>query len=235
MLVQHGEMKGVALEQEIGSFGTAYSRGGIDSAYDRSFGGDPGHISRGELRFQAALRAAGGTAEDTEGDSRPTAGSKWRAYPEGDATGSKKTVVNVYSNKQLTSAPARAPPAHVGMTSDEANKDLNNYFGSIDRQVKLRERREATAMLRRLGGLSSSGGVGNDDDAAATAPAGPSSGSSHASRGRRVSSRGRAGHVRRRQSSLYGLLKKAVQSEEFQRDLVNDAEAKYKTSLMGDY
>ena len=122
------------------------------------------------------------------------------------------------------------------MTSDEANKDLNNYFGSIDRQVKLRERREATAMLRRLGGLSSSGGVGNDDDdVAATAPAEPSSASGRASRGRRVSSRGRAEHVRRRQSSLYGLLKKAVQSEEFQRDLVNDAEAKYKTSLMGDY
>jgi hypothetical protein len=185
---------------------------------------------------QTIFRAAGGTAEDTEGNSRPTAGSKWHAYPEGGATGSRKTVVNVYSNKQLTSAPARAPPAHVGMTSDEANKDLNNYFGSIDRQVKLRERREATAMLKRLGGLSSSGGVGNDDDdAAATAPAGPSSASSRASRGRRVSSRGRAGHVRRRQSSLYGLLKKAVQSEEFQRDLVNDAEAKYKTSLMGDY
>lgn len=167
-------------------------------------------------------RAAGGTVEDTETESRPAGANKWRAYPEGREVGSKKTVVNVYSSKQLTSAPARAP-AHVGMTSDEANRDLNSYFGSIDRQVKLKERKEATATLRRLGGLS----PGDGDDA--------SSASVHAARGRRASSRGRAEHVRRRQSSLYGLLKKAVQSEEFQRDLVNDAEAKYKTSLMGDF
>lgn len=235
------------MEQEIGSFGTGYTASGIDTLYDRSFGGDPGHISRGELRFQAALRwhstlsrlltpsssspygfltvwvcrAAGGTVEEQAGPSR---GGSWSAYREGPAQSSKKTVVNVYSSKQLKAAAPAPAPAHMGMTTDEANRDLNDYFGSIDKLVKLQERKEATATLSRLGGETSGVSEG-PSTASVVAPRRQSRGSTQA----------RAAHVRRRQGSLYSLLKKAVQSEEFQRDLVDDAEAKYKTSLMGDF
>eukprot|EP00282_Hemiselmis_andersenii_P033930 CAMPEP_0169476920 /NCGR_PEP_ID=MMETSP1042-20121227/27634_1 /TAXON_ID=464988 /ORGANISM="Hemiselmis andersenii, Strain CCMP1180" /LENGTH=238 /DNA_ID=CAMNT_0009591223 /DNA_START=10 /DNA_END=726 /DNA_ORIENTATION=- len=217
--ILQGGGKEVGLEQEIGTFGTG-SVPDVDTAYDQAFGGDPGHISRGEMRFAAALRAAGGTISAPA--ELPARGGQWAAYPEAPAPGSRKTVVNVYNSKQLARRPAVKAAPHLGFTTAEANKDLNSYFNSIDHQVKAQERKEVVSLLHSLGG---------EGDAPAAAASSPGQ-----SRGRRTAhSRAAAVHVQRRQGSLYSLLKKAVQSDEFQRALVGDAKGKFKQSLVGDF
>jgi len=57
--LQQGQVQRLALEQEIGSFGTGLSNNqevAVDDAYDNTFMNDPGHISRAEILFNRALK-----------------------------------------------------------------------------------------------------------------------------------------------------------------------------------
>lgn len=57
MLAQEHGVGREVKEQEIDSFGTGKSNGvDADTAYDGTYMNDPGHVSRGEIRFNAALK-----------------------------------------------------------------------------------------------------------------------------------------------------------------------------------
>lgn len=100
----------VALEAEIGEFGTGLGRRQTqeaDSQYDQSFGNDPGHTSRAEIRFNAALHAAGGRGSrgrSARASMKATAPAEWQAFPE-DADKGGRGKVTVIVEKEKAVAP----------------------------------------------------------------------------------------------------------------------------------
>mmetsp|Transcript_32596 Transcript_32596/g.50713 ORF Transcript_32596/g.50713 Transcript_32596/m.50713 type:complete len:284 (-) Transcript_32596:441-1292(-) len=228
-----GANKPAVLEQEIGAFGTRLRQSqqrDIEDVYDDTFQGDPGHISRAELRFNEALNSAGGRSHEhtyssysrsermSGGSARLRSADQWSAFPEGRLAHHKPTqlTVNIREDHHKEAAPRRR-----GMTASEARSDLNSYFKDQDSQVKQLERRHAEQFLSKL----------------REAPAHPH----HAqlrevSRGRHQQDSPRAQREEsRKQDSLMKLLKKAARSKEFQRELVDATRDRYRTSLTADF
>lgn len=187
-LVQQGWGSGsesgrAILSQEIGAYGTntnSAQQQETDRMYDSTFQSDPGHISRAELRFNAALRAAGvsrgGMALTTRRRRRTTQerspdkpvlrassvpGSDWVAYPEGPGRAKEDVTINIYrKQQQLRASPHRASPRR--MSASEARHDLFGYFDGISNQVADQERKHARLMLDRLGSGGRTGRKGGD-------------------------------------------------------------------------
>jgi hypothetical protein len=166
------ELGRAILSQEIGAYGTSTDSAQqqeTDRMYDSTFQSDPGHISRAELRFNAALRAAGvsrgGMALTTRRrrtqerppakpvlKSSPASGSDWVAYPDGQGRAKEDVTINIYGKQQQLRAsgpPHRASPRR--MSASEARRDLFGYFDGISSQVADQERKHARLMLDRLG------------------------------------------------------------------------------------
>jgi hypothetical protein len=104
----------VVLEAEIGEFGTGLGRRqtqDADDQYEDNYGDDPGHTSRAELRFNAALRAAGGRGgrgRSARGSMKKTiAPAEWQAFPEDTAHGGKGKVTVIIEKEKPVAPPVR--------------------------------------------------------------------------------------------------------------------------------
>ena len=106
----------MVLEAEIGEFGTGLGRRqtqDADTQYEDNYGDDPGHTSRAELRFNAALRAAGGrggrgrSARSARGSMKATATAEWQAFPEDAAHGGKGKVTVIVEKEKPAAPPVR--------------------------------------------------------------------------------------------------------------------------------
>jgi hypothetical protein len=126
---------------------------------------------------------------------------EWQAIPD-EARAQKKVNVNVYNKPKLVQAVVAAP-AHVGFTASQAQKDLNGYFDSIGNQIHNEERKEAESKLQSLGVSLPQ----QQHTALRQASAAPQQARTEEAR---------------KQSSMYALIRKAVNSEEFQRALVRE-------------
>ena len=209
------------LEAEISSYGTGQSEKEQDDTerqYEDTFYDDPGHISRAELRFRKALNAAGGLSMahvgrarayyETEDDdvseprrstqtrSKKQSLSKWTAFPEDDS--SSDGAVNIVINAPKKSA--QVTSSRFGMSSLAARQDLESYFDSLDTQIHKQERKHVSEVLQRLSSTN-----GN--------PGPASRGSKGAANG------GGGGKGRRRDTSMLRLLEKAMQSQQFRRQV----------------
>jgi len=220
----------VALEEEIGSFGTALNGRQVEDAdaeFEDEFGEDPGHVSRGEIRFNAALRALGGRNPAYERrhrarfsvERRPNLAARWTAIPEPEEKKPAKVEVKVVE------APAPAPVSRLGMSDSEARNDLNSYFSTLSQQVKDQEKKHAEQVLGELSGDSanaegSSGGGSNGNSA-------------------RQSLSGAKTHVQQvadqKVSALMKLVKKAAASKQFQEALVDASRDTYRGSVVDDF
>jgi len=227
----------ISLEEEIGSFGTALNsrqNRDTDQIYENTYQNDPGHISRAELRFNAALRAAGGrSGQDVVATSAPemnmvvaprlTSSAQWTAFPD-PATHHDKLTVNIEEKHTKEAA-----PRHVGMTAAEARQDLGGYFDSIDHQVKLQERRHAQQILHSLSL------TGKQTQARTDSGAGHFSPDTLAARKTQslmnLVKKAEAGKA----SNLERLVERAANSKVFQRALVGAAKGNYRGSLAADY
>jgi len=139
---------------------------------------------------------------------------KWAAIPDADGRPQNKVNVNIYSKPapQLVQAPAPAP-SHMGFTAKQAQKDLNSYFDTIDNQIHNEEKKEAESQLQRLGvTLPSQGTVlktrAQPQQQQSARPAEPAEASPSTV-------------AAQKERSLYALIRKAMNSEEFQRALVS--------------
>jgi len=224
------ETKPVAMEQEIGSFGTALnSRQNQDTekVYENTFQDDPGHISRAELRFNAALRAAGGrdvgsaTSDRMGVVSAPRLSSQWTAFPDPTEHKDKLTV-----NIEEKPVQKQAAPRHFGMTAKEARADLGGYFDSIDHQVKKQERKRAQQLLH---ALSLSQSPAHPASSSEVSPDTLAARKAHSLM--KLVKKAESGKER----SLIQLVQKAARSKVFQRALVGTEEGKYRRSLAGDF
>jgi len=220
----------VVLEEEIGSFGTALNQRQVENAdaeFDDTFQDDPGHVSRGEIRFEAALRAAGGRnpAERRrrprfEMQRRPNLRAQWTAVPEEDQRPSSKVAVNI-----VAAAPAPAAPSRLGMSDKAARNDLNSYFSSLASQVQEQEKVHAERVLGELSGSS-----GSSADSASTS----TSTSTRQSLGAMARSHGQE-VADQKVSALMKLVKKAAASKKFQEALVTASRDTYRGSVVGDF
>jgi hypothetical protein len=217
----------IVLEQEISSFGTGLStkdRDETEQQYEDTFYDDPGHISRAELRFRKALQAAGGLSMahvarakayyETDGEneaSKPRQAkshkqtlSKWTAFPENDSASGGDGLVNIVINTPKKNA--QAASSRFGMSSLAARQDLESYFDGLDNQIHTQERKHVSEVLQRLssGGVAT-GAVVNRNSAAGRVGAGGSG----------------AGKGRTRDTSMLRLLQKAMQSQQFRRQVSN--------------
>jgi hypothetical protein len=216
------------LSEEIGAYGTGLDNSdsaNADHDYEDTFSTDPGHISRAEIRFNAALRAAG--MPTSESPSRPvrkpalhtapapapdadtSSTDEWTAFPEPSEGGSSKEAVTVnlygYGQDPTKAAAAPAPSAartRLGMSSRAAQKDLLGYFNDLDSQVHDEERKHAREVLHRLGG---------NGDAQAGMKLTQTHTATHRSRGS--------------QNSIMRLLRKAMESDEFRNEIANMAKS----------
>ena len=214
----------IILEEEIGAFGTALNQRQVqdaDAQFDDTFQDDPGHISRGEIRFEAALRAAGGRnpAErrrrtQFEVQRRPNLRAQWTAIPEDDEKPGK-VAVNI-----VASAPAPAPVRRLGMSDKAARSDLNSYFSSLASQVKAQEKIHAE---RELGELSGD----KDSSTSKGASTRQSLGAMGRSHGQEIADQ--------KVSALMKLVKKAAASKKFQEALVTASRDTYRGSVVGDF
>jgi hypothetical protein len=127
---------------------------------------------------------------------------EWQAIPE--ATAQKKVNVNVYNKPKLVQAVVAAP-AHIGFTASQAQKDLNSYFNSIGDEIHDEERKEAETKLQSLGVSLAQQPQQQAAPRRTRARAAPKQAPTEESR---------------KQNSMYALIRKAVNSEEFQRALV---------------
>ncbi len=212
------------LSEEIGAYGTGLSEtdsADADDAYENTFSDDPGHISRAEIRFNAALRAAGvRTTAPSKTVRKPalraapapaqdTSSTEWTAFPD-PSEGRKKEEVTVnlygYGDKPTAAAPAATAPSRsrLGMSSREAQKDLLGYFDTLDNQIHDEERKHAKEVLTRLGG---SGGSQTK-----LSQAQPQQKERRHSRGRN------------RENSIMRLLRKAMESDEFKNQIASLAD-----------
>ena len=220
----------VALEEEIGSFGTALNGRQVEDAdaeFEDEFGEDPGHVSRGEIRFNAALRALGGRNPAYERrhrarfseERRPNLAARWTAIPEPEEKKPAKVEVKVVE------APAAAPVSRLGMSDSEARNDLNSYFSTLSQQVKDQEKKHAEQVLGELSG---------DSAAAESSSSGGSNGNSA-----RQSLSGAKTHGQQvadqKVSALMKLVKKAAASKQFQEALVDASRDTYRGSVVGDF
>ena len=224
--------RAVVLEEEIGVFGTALNgrqTNDADSEYEDVFQDDPGHVSRGEIRFNAALRAMGGRnpAYDRRRRAhfavqrRPNLSSKWTAVPEVEE---KQPKVEV---KVVAAAPAPAAPSRLGMSDKEARSDLNSYFSTLASQAKSQAKKHAEQVLGELSGSSDS--ISDDSASGDTGSALSSqqSLSGAPTRGQKVADQ--------KVSALMKLVKKAAASKKFQEALVDASRDTYRGSVVGDF
>jgi hypothetical protein len=224
LLQGNASVSKIVLEQEISSFGTGLSpkeRDETEQQYEDTFYDDPGHISRAELRFRKALQAAGGLSMahvarakayyETDGENearkpRQTKShkqtlSKWTAIPENDSA-SGDGMVNIVINTPKKNV--QAASSRFGMSSLAARQDLESYFDGLDNQIHTQERKHVSEVLQRLStGGAVVGAAGNQNDAAERS--GGSSG----------------GKGRSRDTSMLRLLQKAMQSQQFRRQVSN--------------
>jgi hypothetical protein len=231
----------VELEEEIGAFGTGLSGRQVhdaDAEYEDAFGDDPGHVSRGEIRFNAALRAMGGRNPAYERrrrarlsvERRPNLAGRWTAIPEPEEAKPSKVEVKV-----IAAAPAPAPVSRLGMSDKEARSDLNSYFSTLSQQAKAQERKHAQQVLGELSGDSA---VADGGDSSSSSSSFSSSGG-----GARTSARqslsGANTHGQqvadRKVSALMKLVKKAAASKQFQEALVDASRNTYRGSVVGDF
>ena len=218
----------VVLEEEIGAFGTALNQRQVEDAdaeFDDTFQDDPGHVSRGEIRFEAALRAAGGRNPADrrrrprfEMQRRPNLRAQWTAVPEEDERPRSKVAVNI-----VASAPAPAAPSRLGMSDKAARNDLNSYFSSLASQVKEQEKVHAEHVLGELSGSSGS----SADSASTSTSTRQSLGAVGRSHGQEVADQ--------KVSALMKLVKKAAASKKFQEALVTASRDTYRGSVVGDF
>lgn len=200
--------------------------------YENTYQDDPGHISRAELRFNAALRAAGGRGGSEVKQTQmsvaaaPRLSSQWTAFPDPSTHHAKETVI-------IDEKPVRkqAAPRHFGMTAEEARADLGGYFNSIDHQVKKAERRHAQQILALT---SDSHGQHYAAVSSEEVPLSPASPDTLAARKQQslmnLVKKAETGKER----SLMKLVERAAHSKVFQRALVGGAESKYRRSLAAD-
>mmetsp|Transcript_38308 Transcript_38308/g.89796 ORF Transcript_38308/g.89796 Transcript_38308/m.89796 type:complete len:268 (+) Transcript_38308:3-806(+) len=200
----------VALEAEIGEFGTGLGRRQTqeaDSQYDQSFGNDPGHTSRAEIRFNAALHAAGGRGSrgrSARASMKATAPAEWQAFPE-DADKGGRGKVTVIVEKEKAVAPLAVD--HFGMNTAEARADLGSYFNSLGSQVQKQEKVHMQQVLRDQQ-------FERDPAHYAATP---------------------SDKVNLKVSSLFNLIRKAEASKTFRKALVASTKSNYRGSLVGDF
>ena len=216
--------KKIVLEQEIGEYGTGLNNQqslNADNLYENTFQDDPGHISRAEIRFNAALKAAGGEGGQPLAQARaplaaaPSSGSGWAAYPVLSRKRKAQGVtVNIVEGKR-----GREEHRH-GMSASEARGDLESYFSSLGNQLKAQERKHAQQILNSLSSSSSSTS---------------SSSSSDASREQGSGGVPRQERTDQKLSALMKLVEKAAHSQKFQRALVGASKGKFRQSLVGDF
>mmetsp|Transcript_44296 Transcript_44296/g.118173 ORF Transcript_44296/g.118173 Transcript_44296/m.118173 type:complete len:226 (-) Transcript_44296:240-917(-) len=205
-----------ALEQEIGNYGTAESerdRDLTEEEYENTFYDDPGHISRAELRFRKALRAAGGLSiahvahpkayYETDMDDAPLPSryargkansgkqtlSQWTAIPDDSADSSAVNIVINTPKKHSKQTKSR-----LGLSTLAARQDLESYFNSLDHKIHVQEKKHASEEIQRLSG-----------DGSEATSSGRQSGGARKSKG----------------TSMMRLLEKAMESNQFRRDVDN--------------
>ena len=131
--------RAVVLSDEVGAFGTALSdreQADADDEFEDTFPDDPGHTSRGEIRFNAALRAMGGRNPSErrrryrQAPERRPIKSQWTVIPEPDEKPSKVAV-----NIRADVTQPRAARSHLGFTDTEARSDLDGYFSALAAQA----------------------------------------------------------------------------------------------------
>ena len=232
-LSQAGATSAVVLEEEVGTFGTALSYGQIqdaDAEYEDRFQNDPGHVSRGEIRFNSALHDMGGR-NPADGrrrsyrqvERRPNlrATPQWTAIPEPKVA---KVAVNIVASAP---APSSAASSRLGMSDKEARSDLNSYFSTLAAQAKSQEKKHAEQVL----GLSQGDDSINDsssDDSSRTA--------------KKVSTRqslGASTHgekvADKKVEALMKLVEKAAASKRFQEALVDASRDTFRGSIPGNF
>jgi hypothetical protein len=218
-----GSKHAVVLEEEIGAFGTGLNGRAVrdaDAEYEDRFQDDPGHVSRGELRFNAALHAMGGRnpAERRrryrQVERRPNLRAQWTAIPEPEERPASKVAVNI-----VASAPAPAAPTHLGFTDSEARTDLNSYFSSLSSQAKTQAKKHAEQVLGELSGSS--------DSTATTSRKSTRQSLGSSTHGEKIADQ--------KVSALMKLVKKAAASKSFQEALVDASRNTYRGSVVGDF
>lgn len=223
-----GTQHAVVLEEEVGAFGTGLNERAVqdaDAEYNDRFQDDPGHVSRGELRFNAALHAMGGRnpAERRrryrQVERRPNLRAQWTAIPEPEEKTASKVAVNI-----VAAAPAPSAPTHLGFTDSEARTDLNSYFSSLSAQAKTQAKKHAEQVLGELSGSSDSS---SDDSTATTSRKSPRQSLGAATHGEKIADQ--------RVSALMKLVKKAAASKSFQEALVDASRNTYRGSVVNDF
>jgi hypothetical protein len=228
--------RSVVLEDEVGSYGTALTgqqQENADQEFDDTFQDDPGHISRGEIRFNAALRAMGGRnpgrREQRRRGSRlvlerrvdlhvqqPT----WTAIEEPEQKRPKANVaVNIMAS---VPSPAPAPPSHLGMSDKEARSDLNSYFSSLSSETLAQEKKHDEYRLNQLAGKTPGSAQARAE------------GSAQETNRQFVRSHKQL-LADEKVSALMNLVRKAAASKQFQAALVGASKSRYRGSVVGDF
>jgi len=222
-----GDNHAVVLEEEVGSFGTALNQRQVhdaDAEFEDRFQDDPGHVSRGEIRFNAALHDMGGRNPNErrrhyrEVERRPNLRAQWTAIREPEVKQPSKVAVNI-----VAAAPAPAVPNHMGMSDSEARNDLNSYFSTLSQQVKSQEKKHAEQVLGELSGSSST--TPTDDSSAGMSSTRQSLGV--VTFGQKVADQ--------KVSALMKLVKKAAASKKFQEALVDASRDTFRKSVVSDF
>jgi len=216
-----GGKHAVVLEEEVGSFGTSLNQRQVqdaDAEFEDRFQDDPGHVSRGEIRFNAALHDMGGRNPTErrrryrEVERRPNLRAQWTAIREPVEKLPSKVAVNI-----VAAAPAPSIPSHVGMSDSESRNDLNSYFSTLSQQVKSQEKKHAEQVLGELSGspTDDSSAVQNQQSLGAV------------TYGQKVADQ--------KVSALMKLVKKAAASKKFQEALVDASRDTYRATTPGDF
>jgi len=212
----------VVLEEEIGTYGTGLGRRQVrdaDAEYESKFGADPGHTSRAELRFNAALAAAGGRSgrdgRGRTGMKATAAPAQWEAFPE---KASPRNKVEVVVEKE--GAPASSAGHNFfGMTAAQARADIGGYFNSLGSQVQKQENLHAQQVLSEQNMEQQ---INDADGGEHHMYAGDSGHSPSLKASMKV-------------ASLFNLIRKAEASKTFKRAIVNSARSNFRGSLVGDF
>jgi hypothetical protein len=123
--------------------------------------------------------------------------SKWTAFPETDSP-SEDGTVNIVINTPKKKV--QAVSSGFGMSSLAARQDLESYFDGLDNQIHTQERKHVSEVLQRLStGGAVVGAAGNQKSAAESS----------------------GGKGRSRDTSMLRLLQKAMQSQQFRRQVSN--------------
>jgi len=228
-LSQAGATSAVVLEEEVGTFGTALSYRQVqdaDAEYEDRFQNDPGHVSRGEIRFNSALHDMGGRNpadgrqqryRQVEGRPNLRATPQWTAVPEPEEA---KVAVNI-----VASAPAPSPAASIrlGMSDKEARSDLNSYFSTLAAQAKSQEKKHAEQVL----GLSQGDDSSSDDSSRTAKKVSTRQSLGASTHGEKVADK--------KVEALMKLVEKAAASKRFQEALVDASRDTFRGSIPGNF